>query len=74
MIDDGYYALSIIGINFNLQDKIEFLFGDPHVRDNRGEKSVGIYRKIFDLDGKSIGGEMTEIQKVERLYEVYEAL
>lgn len=35
MIDDGYYALSIIGINLNLEDKIEFLFGDPHVRDNR---------------------------------------
>lgn len=63
MIDDGYYALSIIGINFNLEDKIEFLFADPHVRDNRNEISVGVYRKAFDMNGKSIGGEMTEIQR-----------
>lgn len=63
MIDDGQYALSIIGINLNLEDKIEFLFGDPHIRSNRNDKSVGVYRKTFDLNGKSIGNQMTEIQR-----------
>lgn len=74
MIDDGKYALSIIGINLNFEDKIEFLFGDPHIRSNRSDKSVGVYRKTFDLNGKSIGNQMTEIQRDESLYNVYEAL
>ena len=59
MIDDGKYALSIIGINFELEDKIEFLFGDPHTRSNRNEISVGVYRKTFDMNGKSLGNQMT---------------
>ncbi len=38
MIDDGRFALSIIGINLNHENQIELLFGDPHIKDNRTYK------------------------------------
>lgn len=35
MIDDGYYALSIIGLSENQEGEIEILFADPHINSNK---------------------------------------
>jgi hypothetical protein len=63
MIDDGKFALSIIGINLSYEDKVELLFADPHIRCNRQLKSAGVYRKTFDLKGKSIEKQITQEQE-----------
>jgi hypothetical protein len=34
MIDDGIYALSILGID-ERGEEIEILFGDPHISNNK---------------------------------------
>lgn len=55
MIDDGQFALSIIGYHQPDPATIEFLFADPHIASNRVAQDVGLYSKCFDLNGASKG-------------------
>jgi hypothetical protein len=75
MIDDGHYALSIVGFREPDNATVEFLFADPHLVNNREHQGVGLYRKAFDLEGKPKGDDSrNEFQIKESLYNVYEKL
>ena len=54
MIDDGNYALSIIGFKEMSESTVELLFADPHINSNREFQNVGIYSKSFDLEGNPL--------------------
>lgn len=75
MIDDGHYALSIVGWRQVNPQTIQLLFADPHIKNNRDHIDVGLYRKSFNLAGKSIENDIrSQVQRKEALYNVYDSL
>ena len=75
MIDDGNYALSIVGYKEDSNETLELLFADPHIKSNRQYGDVGLYRKTFDLEGRSKNEDKRRAWQVnESLYNVFQAL
>lgn len=54
MIDDGIICLSIVGYHEEADNKFGIVFADPHIDSNTVYKKTGVYKKIFDGQGKAL--------------------
>ena len=43
MIDDGKYAMAIVGYKIGINNSKHIIIADPHIRSNKTNKMIGIY-------------------------------
>lgn len=43
MIDDGKYAMAIVGYKLGLNDTKHIIIADPHIRSNKENRFIGVY-------------------------------
>ena len=48
MIDDGSYAMTIIGCRESSDDDYHIIMADPHLTSNRVVKDTGIYEVVLN--------------------------
>lgn len=60
MIDDGTFALSIIGYKIGIDQKRHLLLADPHIKSNKKYKNAGIYEVILDKFGTQVSNNVLE--------------
>ena len=55
MIDDGIISMSILAYKRGEANEHELIIGDPHILSNKkSEMEVGIYKIVFDQEGKKV--------------------